>query len=271
MAANYREGEFKPALLNPEGTRVPHGWQYSYARNVMGGTDFWHADKGDKWQRGSSATGAVDWNDLASVQKFSGIAKREMTQAQARASNLDPEKDFQLSSGSPSPVHNYAGMNNPFHSQGLGPKSYVGSYTSDVLGDQARWYEASYRKFETRSQELKGIASAPAAGGFGAGTQEAYDEAQAAKKLLGKPFAEGASAAALLRQERGPRAGGGGGGGGGGSRQTSRAAQGERRRLASNDRTTGGGGGTRRKRLRAANLLGQPLGGGSQSAAQVLG
>jgi hypothetical protein len=202
--------------------------------------------------------GTLDWNSLENVQGHIQDLKtiRRISASQQRYYQQNNARDTLVPRE----------WENPFYSQGLGPKNYSEGklFRSDRARIQGQFYEATERKFLLREEELKGIAAA--------GGQGAYDEAQAAKKLLGKPFAEGASAAALLRQERGPRAGGGGGGGGGGSRQTSRAGQGERRRLASNDRTTGGGsGGTRRKQLRAANLLGQPLGGGSQSAAQVLG
>jgi len=242
MAANYREGEFKPAFY---GLNNPGDFHY-YNYTLMGGAQ----------------TGQVDWNDLASVQKFSGIAKKSWESAKTRAGNITPETDWQLSSRNI--VDSRVGIANPYHSQGLGPKNYSGKYASDQAGDQARWYEASYRKFELRGQELKGIAAA--------GGQEAYDAQQTAREGLSRPFAEGARASELLRQTSGPARGGGGGGAAPQGRQAARAGSAERRRMASNDRTTGGSGGTvARKRLRASSLTGTPLGAGSQSAAQLLG
>ena len=246
MAQNYRTGAYVS----------PWAWKGNRTHNIDSAL----------LESSQLLRGTLDWNSLENVQGHIQDLKtiRRISASQQRYYQQNNARDTLV------PRH----WQNEFYSQGLGPKNYSEGklFRSDRARIQGQFYEATERKFLLREEELKGIASAPAAGGFGAGTQGAYDEAQAAKKLLGKPFAEGASAAALLRQERGPRAGGGGGGGGGGSRQTSRAGQGERRRLASNDRTTGGGsGGTRRKQLRAANLLGQPLGGGSQSAAQVLG
>lgn len=260
MAQNYRTGAWQGLSIPTTG----YGMMNAMGIQGAGQTDVYNAYGGNRAGL-SYGRWTPDWNNADDVSKASKAYKGLMEFQQGRVSNIEPENDYRMDKNNiPGWRVSNQGISNPYHSQGLGPESYSGKYYSDMMGDQARWYEASYRKFETRSQELKGIAAA--------GGQDAYDEAQAAKKLLGKPFAEAASAAALLRQERGPRAGGGGGGGSSSSRQTSRAAQGERRRVASNDRTTGGGsGGTRRKRLRAANLLGQPLGGGSQSAAQVLG
>ena len=245
MAANYREGEFKPAFYGLDNPGDFHSYNYS----TLGG----------------AKTGQVDWSNLASVQKFSGIAKERWEKAKTRAGNITPETDWQLSSGNI--VDARVGTANPYHSQGLGPKNYSGKYASDQAGDQARWYEASYRKFELRGQELKGIAAA--------GGQDAYDAQQTAREGLSRPLAEGARASELLRQTSGPaRRGGGGGGAAPPSRQAARAGSAERRRMASNDRTTGGsggGGGLARKRLRASSLTGAPLGAGSQSAAQLLG
>jgi len=252
MAQNYREG----AYVSPwawEGNR-PAGWVYPDSNKPVARQQ---GVRGVPLGSDQELHGTLDWNSLENVQGHIKDLKtiRGIAGAQQRFYQQNNARDTLVPSS----------WQNPFYSQGLGPKNYSEGklFRSDRARIQGQFWEATERKFLLREEELKGIAAA--------GGQGAYDEAQAAKKLLGKPFAEGASAAALLRQERGPRAGGGGGGGGGGSRQTSRAAQGERRRLASNDRTTGGSGGTRRKQLRAANLLGQPLGGGSQSAAQVLG
>jgi hypothetical protein len=210
------------------------------------------------------------------VKKFSGLAKQQWDQKKAQLEQISSQNtgDRLLSSGNI--VDPVVGVRNPYYSQGLGPKNYKGKYESDQVGDQARWFEASYNKFELRAQELKGIASSPATEGFGAGTQGAYDAQQTAREALSKPFAEGARSAELLRQDRGPRVGGGAPQGGAG-RQANRARAAEGRRLTSSDRTTGSGGGgggggsTANRRLRAANLLRQPLGAGSQSAAQLLG
>jgi len=237
---NYSEGVFKPAF----------GGNHAYDYSVMGGKRY----------------GEVDWDDLASVQKFSGIAKRLWGQKKAQLEQIPLQNtgDRLISSGNI--VDPVAGIGNPYYSQGLGPENYKGMYESDQVGDQARWFEASYNKFELRAQELKGIAAA--------GGPEQFAAQQTAREALSKPFAEGARSAELLRQDRGPRVGGGAPQGGAG-RQANRARAAEGRRLTSSDRTTGsgggGGGGTANRRLRAANLLRQPLGAGSQSAAQLLG
>lgn len=236
MAANYREGEFRPAFYGLDNPSNYHGYNY----NTLGGT----------------RTGSVDWNDPKSVASFSKLAGQGAEGVRRRLASLSkyPARDYQYGRKS-------AGRENPYYSQGLGPENYVDKYQSDKARDQLRWYEASQRKFDIRSQELAGIEAA--------GGQAAYDEQQAAKKLLGKPRAEGARAAELLRQ--GVRqAGGGGAAPAQAGRQGQRARSAERRRMASNDATVGGGS-SPRKRLHAKQLLRQPLGAGTQSAAQVLG
>jgi hypothetical protein len=207
---------------------------------------------------GGSGTGSVDWNDLGSVQEFRGLANKSLTEAQSRLNNITPDTDFKISAGNP--YNESLNIINPYFSQGLGPETYDGKFFSDQARDEIRWFEASERKFSLREEELKGIAAA--------GGQEAYDVQQAGRAAQGVPFAQGARSAELLRQTRqgqGPRAGGGAAQGGAGR---------QARRLASNDRTTGssgGGGSSANGRSRAANLLRQPLGAGSQSAAQLLG
>ena len=216
---------------------------------------------------GGSGTGSVDWNSLESVQNFRNLASQRLTAAESRLSAITPEKDFKIVYSDGWELGWEIGFDNPYYRQGLGPRSYKGMYQSDRAKDEVRWYEASERKFALREQELMGIASA--------GGQEAFDGQQTQRAAQGVPFAQGARAAELLRQNRGPRTGGGAPQGGAG-RQANRARTAEGRRFASNDRTTGSGGGggggsTATRRLRAANLMRQPLGSGSQSAAQLLG
>jgi hypothetical protein len=244
--ANYREGAFTPIT---EWYGRDRG---SYPAGHPLANPYAHIRAGD-----------YDWDNLASVQSMRLRASRSVAAARTRQAFTLDGPDYQLSEsrgGIP--------LDNPYYSQGLGPRTYEGLYQSDITADDLRWAEATERKFLLRERELQGIASAPAAGGFSAGTQDAYEEQQAARRLLGKPFPEAARAAELLRQERGPRSRTVGGQPGA-SRQTSRAGSAERRRLGTNRSASGGS--VSRKRLRAANLLGQPLGGGSQSAAQVLG
>lgn len=212
--------------------------------------------------------GTVNWNNLSNVQGH--IQDLETLVKTSKSMNryfqANPDKDTTLGRRIGSEI-----SPNPFYSQGLGPEDYDGMYESDRAANQLRWWEATQTKFLQREQELQGIASAPATEGFGAGTQGAYDAQQTARESLGKPVAEGARSAELLRQNRAPRAGGGTAPAGAG-RQAGRAQAAEGRRLASNDRTTGSGsGGTAKRKLRAASLTRQPLGAGSQSAAQLLG
>lgn len=204
--------------------------------------------------------GTVNWNNLSNVQGH--IQDIETLVATSKSMNryfqANPDKDTTLGRRIGSEI-----SPNPFYSQGLGPENYDGMYESDRAANQLRWWEATQTKFLQREQELQGIEAA--------GGQEAYDAQQTARESLGKPVAEGARSAELLRQNRAPRAGGGTAPAGAG-RQAGRAQAAEGRRLASNDRTTGsGGGGTAKRKLRAASLTRQPLGAGSQSAAQLLG
>ena len=210
--------------------------------------------------------GPVNWNNLSNVQGH--VRDLETLVATSKSMNryfhANPDKDTAVGSNQ---TYIADRSPNPFYSQGLGPKNYDGMYESDRAANQLRWWEATQTKFLLREQELQGIEAA--------GGQEAYDAQQTARESLGKPVAEGARSAELLRQNRAPRAGGGTAPAGAG-RQAGRAQAAEGRRFASNDRTTGSGGGggggsTATRRLRAANLLRQPLGAGSQSAAQLLG
>lgn len=255
--ANYREGPWQGIAVPATGYGI---------RNAMG-------IQGQPSARINTAVGGrssgiqygpwtPDWDNPVDVNNAAAVYKRLAVSQRSYASNIDPARDYLLGpDAQPSWRDSTQGIVNPYHSQGLGPADYSGKYISDMARDQARWYEASQRKFELRGQELRGYAAA--------GGQDAYEEQRAARRLLGKPFPEAARAAELLRSERGPRAGGGGGGQPGASRQTSRAGSAERRRLGTNRSASGGS--VSRKRLRAASMLGQPLGGGSQSAAQVLG
>ena len=272
---NFREGAFTAALVRPSAPEMRHGGQ-----GGMVGAGVPNPSGNNRYNLnalGGGKTGAVDWDNLASVQRFRGLASQRLKAAQSNLSSITPETDFRISFDSGrSGLDNFE-LVNPYFSQGLGPATYdsdatddeTNYYQSDKAEDEVRWFEASERKFVLREQELKGIASA--------GGQAAYDEQQAGRAAQGVPFAQGARSAELLRQGQGPRVGGGAAQGGAG-RQANRARTAEGRRFASNDRTTGssgggggGGGSTANRRLRAANLLRQPLGAGSQSAAQLLG
>lgn len=238
MAANYREGEFVPA------TRTKN---------------FYYLDALHDIQRpGRPETGPVDWNDAdnlrlkASLARVRGDSYKRAHAAVTSATGHDPLVG----------PKSHGGYENPYYSQGLGPASYKGKYRSDQIRTHMQWFEASERKFLIRAEELDRFAAHP-------GGEEGYASDQAAKKLLGKPRAEGARAAELLRQGR-RQAGGGGAAPAQAGRQGQRARSAERRRMASNDATVGGGS-SPRKRLYAKQLLRQPLGAGTQSAAQVLG
>jgi hypothetical protein len=238
MAANYREGAYVS----------PWGWGKKRKHSV------------DSVRLGSDQKlrGTLDWDSLENVQGHIKDLKtiRAISGSQERYFSENPDTDTGLGKR----------FGNPFHAQGLGPKNYKGQFNSDRAAVQSQFWEATERKFLLREEELKGVAAA--------GGPEQYAAQQTAREALSRPFAEGTRAAELLRQDRGPRTGGGAAQGGAG-RQASRARAAEGRRLASNDRTTGSGGGgggsTASRRLRAANLLRQPLGAGSQSAAQLLG
>ena len=101
------------------------------------------------------------------------------------------------------------------------------------------------------------------------GGEEGFAADQSAKKLLGRPFAEGARASELLRSQRVSGTGGGAAQAPGG-RQSQGAVRGERRRQAVNS-VLAAGGSSPRKRLRAKQLTQQPLGSGNQAASQLLG
>ncbi len=205
--------------------------------------------------------GTLDWDSLENIQGHLKDLKtiRKIEASKERYFQDNPDKDTLVGQLHGTDRPNY--KINMFYSQGLGAENNSKLYKSEVHAQQSRWWEATERKFLLREETLKGWEAA--------GGQEAYDALQAAKKELGQPFAEGARAAELLRQNRGPQTGGGAAQGAA-SRLTSRARTAESRRLASNDRTAGSGGSLAR-RLRAGSLLRQPLGAGSQSSAQLLG
>jgi hypothetical protein len=251
---NYQSGAYESPWA---------GQQYEHAFKTISSSDY-NVPLGND-QR---LQGPVDWNNLSNVQGHVRDLETlvKTSKSMNRYFQANPDKDTTLGRRIGSEI-----SPNPFYSQGLGPEDYDGMYESDRAANQLRWWEATQTKFLQREQELQGIASAPATEGFGAGTQGAYDAQQTARESLGKPVAEGARSAELLRQNRAPRAGGGTAPAGAG-RQAGRAQAAEGRRLASNDRTTGSGsGGTAKRKLRAASLTRQPLGAGSQSAAQLLG
>ncbi len=241
MAANYREGEFVPA------TRTKN---------------FYYLDAlHDNPVAGKPWRGPVDWNDADNLRRKASLARvRGDSYKRAYAAVTSGEKGW----GRDRLVgpRSRGGYENPYYSQGLGPASYKGKYRTDQIRTHIQWFEASERKFLVRAEELDRFAAHP-------GGEKGYAADQAAKKLLGKPRAEGARAAELLRQGR-RQAGGGGAAPAQAGRQGQRARSAERRRMASNDATVGGGS-SPRKRLHAKQLLRQPLGAGTQSAAQVLG
>jgi hypothetical protein len=215
---------------------------------------------------GGQRTGSVDWDSVESLQAFSGHAADRLRNAEIYLARYrkNPGKDYRYTK------EKWGGSENPYYDQGLGPKNYIGKYHSDKKLDEVRWFKASKGKFDSRISELGAIADAPATSGFGSGTQGAYDEQQSAKKLLGKPFPEAAAAAEQLRLERGGGSARRGGGVATSGRQGARATAAEQSRLG---RSQTSGGSSPRRRLRASNLLAQPLGGGGYgtSARQLLG
>jgi hypothetical protein len=223
----------------------------------------------------------LDWDSAQSLQEFrgkaAGLLRRQKNQL---AGALGGEKspgyggDFRYSGGVKSAGsaggRELGDISNPYFSQGLGPASYSGKWYSDEKRDEVRWYEATITKFDNRISELGAIADAPATSGFGAGTQGAYAEQQSARALLGKPFPEAAAAAEQSRLERGGGSARRGGGVATSGRPAARATAAEQARLG---RSQTSGGSSPRRRLRASNLLAQPLGGGGYgtSARQLLG
>jgi len=215
-------------------------------------------------------TGEFNWDSLENVQKhlkdldtITQIAHRKAdywgrdydpTRRKPGSRHLADEKVSDFNPGY---------YRNPFHSQGLGPESYVGMYMSDVQRDRVRYWDATKRKFEARVAELQGIERA--------GGQEAYDQELQARHDLSRPLPEAARAAELLRLDR--RGGGARGGQAAPSegRLAARARTAEQRRSSARDQSTGGGGSTRRV-LRARNVL-EPLGlrSGQASARTLLG
>ncbi len=239
MAVNFREG----AYVSP--------WDWDKERK--------HSIDSVPLGSDQILRGTLDWDSLENVQGHIKDLKtmRLIAGSQERYYAENPDYDLRLRKR----------QTNAFYSQGLGPKNYEGLYSSDRAAVQSQFWEATERKFLLREEELKGISAA--------GGPKQYADQQTAREALSRPFSQGARAAELLRQDRGPRTGGGAAQGGAG-RQASRARSAEGRRLASSDRAAGSGGGggggsTANRRLRAANLIRQPLGAGSQSAAQLLG
>lgn len=233
MAQNYQEGKFVSPGRN---FAVTEGW--------------WDKSSGDGVWRNAP----VEWDDAAAFPAYQKKIKRSLETTKAHLRNVQkyPELDYATTWQ----------HGNPFHSQGLGPANYAGKYTSDTYQDQIRWWEASARKFDLRSKELAAFAAHP-------GGEEGVAADQSAKKLLGRPFAEGARASELLRSQRVSGTGGGAAQAAGG-RQSQGAVRGERRRQAVNS-VLAAGGSSPRKRLRAKQLTQQPLGSGNQAASQLLG
>jgi len=234
--------------------------------------------RGGSLFKNQSLTGEFDWDSLENVQRHLkdigtirslSKLKDEYWGKEYKASayrGLDPKYRGKADVKTTDFAPWY--YTNPFHSQGLGPKNYIGVYHSDVQKDRSRFWEATETKFQRRVVELQGIADSP--GDTFASRSEAYAEQQSAKKLLGKPFPEAAAAAEQLRLERGGGSARRGGGVATSGRQGARATAAEQARLGRSQRSAGS---SPRRRLRASNLLGQPLGGGGSqtSARQLLG
>jgi hypothetical protein len=248
--AAWKTGRFAPAPYNNRGSRL----------STFGGQ-----------------MDPVDWDSPASLTRFVGKAHSMVGRIDRELSRGGSHPGYYFDA--PLPGHNqYRSMalnelidkTNPFYSQGLGPASFEGATPRTQLTTHRRWYEAQGVKFQNRIAELGAIEGAPATSGFGAGTQGAYDEQQTARTLLGKPFPEAAAAAEQLRLERGGGSARRGGGVATSGRQGARATAAEQARLG---RSQASGGSSPRRRLRASNLLAQPLGGGGYgtSARQLLG
>ena len=207
---------------------------------------------------GGRRTGSVDWDSVESLQAFSGHAAGRLRNAEIYLARYgkNPGKDYRYTAKA------WGGSENPYYDQGLGPKNYIGKYFSDKTRDQVRWFKASKAKFDSRISELGAIEEA--------GSPEAYAEQQSAKKLLGKPFPEAAAASEQLRLERGGGSARRGGGVATPGRQGRQARAAEQARLGRSQTSAGS---SPRRRLRASNLLAQPLGGGGYgtSARQLLG
>jgi hypothetical protein len=227
--------------------------------------------------KSQSLVGEFDWDSLANVQRHLKDIGTIRTLSQKKAEYWGKEYKADAPYGDPkyrrkadvktddfTPSY----YTNPFYSQGLGPKNFIGVYHSDVEKTHARFWEATEAKFQRRAVELQGIADSP--GDTFASRSESYAEQQAAKKLLGKPFPEAAAAAEQLRLERGGGSARRGGGVATSGRQGRQARAAEQARLGRSQTSAGS---SPRRRLRASNLLGQPLGGGGSqtSARQLLG
>jgi hypothetical protein len=222
---------------------------------------------------------SYNWDDLASVRAGrkkslanAAVYRREMVQNKY---GLWSGTGY-AGSGSSDYQHNRYGPNsiiqnwgdpfhwNHFYEHGLGKRSNAGLTVSQARKMHVDFFSAQASKFERREQTLLAW---QAAGGRAAYEQQATDRAELA---ISHPDA--ARAAEILRSETGgsprPRTPGGASLGQsrpGDSRSVARRNERQRNPVR---RPSGS---VSRKRLRAASMLGQPLGGGSQSAAQLLG
>jgi hypothetical protein len=285
MAQNYKFGEYRaPGWWRHQRvkrTGAPAGANaYSPLFSVWGGASSY---SGVNAYTGSDLIGAVDWNNLENVQAHSA-GLRGLNKVQASKSaywNKRKARDWadwndnkarrdrgedvgELRVPAHTDVPEGANLQgdwslNPFHSQGLGPKRVKSLRELENLRTQ--FWQAQQVKFDNRIDVLKGV---EAAGGWDAYNQQAADRAELA---ISRPDA--ARASELLRSETGgsPRARTPGGASLGQGRHARYASRNERQR----NPVRRPSGSVSRKRLRAASMLGQPLGGGSQSAAQLLG
>ena len=229
--------------------------------------------------RGTNLIGAVDWNDLANVEAHAaglrGLNKVQTNKTEywnrpGAASDWSNWNDNEARRGRGEDIDRLrvpehrdtfsrfgSGANvNPFYSQGLGPQTVQSRAQLESL--RSEFWTAQQGKFDDRVDELKQIAAAGGAAGF---AQRATDRA-----ALAVPHRDSLRAAELTRPS-----GGGAQGGGGGSLGVSRRVDSARRSEGPKGASQSSGGTVARRRLRASSMLGQPLGGGSQAAAQMLG
>lgn len=229
--------------------------------------------------RGTNLIGAVDWNNLANVEAHAaglrGLNKVQTNKTEywnrpGAASGWGQYKDNAARRGRGEDINQlrvpqhrdtfsgFGGANvNPFYSQGLGPKTVQSRAQLETL--RSEFWTAQQGKFDNRVDELKQIEAAGGPAGF---AQRATDRA-----ALAVPHRDSMRAAELTR----PSGGGAQGGGGGGSLGASRRVDSARRSEGPKGASQSSGGTVARRRLRASSMLGQPLGGGSQAAAQMLG
>ena len=197
------------------------------------------ASKNEYWNRSRAANDWADWNDNKA---------RKARGEDVGALRVPAHRDVPLGDG---------WETNPYYSQGLGNKT-VGSQ-AELEKLRSSFWMAQQDKFDNRVNQLKAI---DAAGG-----QQAYDDLATSRAEAAVPHSESLRASELTR----PVGGGGRGGGGGGSLGSSRHVSAARRAEGPRGAAPSRGGTVARKRLRASTLTGTPLGGGSQSAAQLLG